>query len=190
MADSAVEFRRPSPNARPRDGEAPVRRDMPASEDVADMLRADLDAARDAWIKAGGNPESDFLSCVNHEGEVFDFHSLRHTCGAWLAMAGAHPKAIQTVMRHSSINLTMDTYGHLFPGQEAETVALFPAMLSAPATPSNCPSNRDATPCDETDKSRQFRTPAAEGNGGASPLIRGILGRPSGNNAGNGECLL
>jgi hypothetical protein len=32
-------------------------------------------------------------------------------------------------MRHSSIQLTMDTYGHLFPGQEADTVARFPDMI-------------------------------------------------------------
>jgi hypothetical protein len=74
--------------------------------------------------------ESDFLAVSNHEGEVLDFHSLRHTTGAWLAMAGAHPNAVKTVMRHSSITLTMDTYGHLFPGQEAETVGRFPSMLS------------------------------------------------------------
>ena len=29
--------------------------------------------------------------------------------------AGAHPKAIQTRMGHSSINVTFDRYGHLFP---------------------------------------------------------------------------
>lgn len=40
-----------------------------------------------------------------------------------------HPKAVQALMRHSSITLTMDTYGHLFPGQEAETVARFPSMM-------------------------------------------------------------
>ena len=32
-------------------------------------------------------------------------------------------------MRHSTITLTMDDYGHLFPGQEAETVARLPEML-------------------------------------------------------------
>lgn len=32
-------------------------------------------------------------------------------------------------MRHSSITLTMDTYGHLFPGQEADTVANSPNMI-------------------------------------------------------------
>ena len=73
--------------------------------------------------------QSDFLAIKNHEGEHLDFHSLRHTCGAWLAMAGAHPKAVQSVMRHSAITLTMDTYGHLFPGQDAATVAMFPTMV-------------------------------------------------------------
>ena len=45
-------------------------------------------------------------------------------------MSGAHPKAVQAVMRHSSITLTMDTYGHLFPGQEAETIGRLPEMLT------------------------------------------------------------
>jgi integrase len=47
-----------------------------------------------------------------------------------LAMAGAHPKAVQAIMRHSTIVLTMDTYGHLFPGQEAETISRLPRMMS------------------------------------------------------------
>ena len=110
---------------------------MPAKEDVAAMLRADLaDARRARMRKAKHDPqeylrrqESDFLAAENHEGEVLDFHSLRHTCGAWLAMAGVHPKVVQTVMRHSTITLTMDTYGHLFPGQEAEAVSRLPDML-------------------------------------------------------------
>lgn len=38
---------------------------------------------------------------------------------------GGHPKEVQTLMRHSTITLTMDTYGHLFPGQEAEIVNHF-----------------------------------------------------------------
>ena len=37
---------------------------------------------------------------------------------------------VQVVMRHSTITLTIDTYGHLFPGQEADAVARFPAMMS------------------------------------------------------------
>jgi integrase len=111
---------------------------MPSKCDVAGMLRADIEAARRAWLKAAEHDseerlrreQSDFLEVANHEGEQLDFHALWHTCGAWLAMSGAHPKSVQAVMRHSTITLTMGTYGHLFPGQEAETVARFPEMLT------------------------------------------------------------
>jgi len=39
--------------------------------------------------------QSDLLAAVNHNGEQLDFHSLRHTCGAWLAIAGARPEAVR-----------------------------------------------------------------------------------------------
>ncbi len=42
------------------------------------------------------------------------FHDLRHTCAALLIAEGAHPKAIQERLGHSSIEVTMDTYGHLY----------------------------------------------------------------------------
>jgi hypothetical protein len=32
-------------------------------------------------------------------------------------------------MRHSTIVLTMDTYGHLLPGQESETISRLPRMM-------------------------------------------------------------
>jgi len=108
---------------------------LPHRFEMASMLRADVEAARKAWLAEARGKElirrqrSDFLADPNHEGEILDFHCLRHTCGAWLALAGAHPKAVQSIMRHSTITLTMDTYGHLFPGQDAETVLLFPAMV-------------------------------------------------------------
>jgi integrase len=110
---------------------------MPPAEDLADMLRGDLRDARGEWLDAAKHDpkehrkrlQSDFLCAQSHDGERLDFHSLRHTCGAWLTLTGAHPKAVQAVMRHSSITLTMDTYGHLFPGQEAETVGRLPDMV-------------------------------------------------------------
>ncbi|TVS09575.1 MAG: hypothetical protein EA424_26825, partial [Planctomycetaceae bacterium] len=112
---------------------------MPPKWDVAPMFRADLQDARRAWLEAAHGPEerlqweqSDFLTYTNHEGEKADFHALRHTCGAWLAVAGVHPKVVQTVLRHSAITLTMDTYGHLFPGQDAAAVAALPSMMNAP----------------------------------------------------------
>jgi hypothetical protein len=42
-------------------------------------------------------------------------HDLRHTCAALLIAQGAHPKAIQAQLGHSSIQVTLDLYGHLFP---------------------------------------------------------------------------
>jgi integrase len=113
---------------------------MPHATNVARMLRGDLAEARKAWLKkARQDPdeyarreESDFLRDANHEGEVADFHSLRHTCGAWLAMTGAYPKTVQAVMRHCTITLMMDTYGHLFPGQEADAVARMRDMVIGP----------------------------------------------------------
>jgi len=113
---------------------------LPHETNLARMLRDDLAAARKAWLQeAKHDPDeycrreqSDFLVPKNHDGEMFDFHSLRHTCGAWLSMTGAHPKVVQTVMRHSSITLTMDTYGHLFPGQEADAVGRLRDLLGVP----------------------------------------------------------
>jgi integrase len=103
--------------------------DMPTNMRHADMLRADLADARQAWLDAADDAkelnkrqESDFLLHENEAGETLDFHALRHTCGAWLAKSGTQPKVVQTVMRHYSITLTMDTYGHLFPGEEADAI--------------------------------------------------------------------
>ena len=115
---------------------------MPDRMVVAEMLRADLSEARRMWLKDSWNDpdermrreQSDFLLATDQEGEHLDFHSLRHTCGAWMAMTGAHPKVVQTVMRHGSTTLTMDTYGHLFPGQEADAIAGMRVMLTGPPT--------------------------------------------------------
>ncbi len=41
------------------------------------------------------------------------FHDLRHSYASLLIDRGEHPKYIQVQMGHSSINITMDTYGHL-----------------------------------------------------------------------------
>jgi len=43
------------------------------------------------------------------------FHDLRHTCVALLVQQGAHARAIMEQLGHSSITVTMDTYGHVFP---------------------------------------------------------------------------
>jgi|AMFO01.1.fsa_nt_gi Site-specific recombinase XerD len=57
--------------------------------------------------------------------EELRIHDLRHTCAALLIAEGAHPKAVQAHLGHSSISVTMDRYGHLFPSDmEALAAAL------------------------------------------------------------------
>ena len=55
------------------------------------------------------------------------FHDLRHTCAALLINADppAHPLAVMKRLGHSSITVTYNTYGHLFPAlEEALTESL------------------------------------------------------------------
>ncbi|MGH9079117.1 MAG: tyrosine-type recombinase/integrase [Acidimicrobiales bacterium] len=51
------------------------------------------------------------------------FHDLRHTAVALAIAHGAHPKAIQARMGHSSIQVTLDRYGHLFPELDGHIAA-------------------------------------------------------------------
>ena len=39
------------------------------------------------------------------------FHDLRHTHAALMVAAGAHPKLLQAQLGHTSINVTLNTYG-------------------------------------------------------------------------------
>ena len=49
------------------------------------------------------------------------FHDLRHTCASLLINeTNANPKAIQARLGHSSIQVTFDRYGHLFPGLDEQ----------------------------------------------------------------------
>ncbi|MGO9457604.1 MAG: tyrosine-type recombinase/integrase [Acidimicrobiales bacterium] len=65
------------------------------------------------------------------------WHDLRHTAVALAIANGAHPKAIQERMGHSSITVTLDRYGHLFPSLGAEVAdgleATYQAALMAAA---------------------------------------------------------
>lgn len=55
-------------------------------------------------------------------------HDLRHTAVALAIAAGAHPSAIQRRMGHSSIRVTLDTYGHLFPEMDSELAGRLDGM--------------------------------------------------------------
>lgn len=109
--------------------------------DLAEALRADAADARRRWLKDARTTaererrrDSDFLAARNHQGEILDFHSLRFSCGAWLAIQGVHPKVIQKVMRHSTITLTFDTYGRLMPNAAENAVDALGALFAGTKT--------------------------------------------------------
>ena len=83
-------------------------------EKTADMLKADLEAVK--------------IPYVDDAGRYADFHALRHSTGSLLAASGVHPKVVQSIMRHSDINMTMSRYTHIFRGQESEAVAGLPDL--------------------------------------------------------------
>ncbi|MDP8942547.1 MAG: site-specific integrase [Actinomycetota bacterium] len=78
--------------------------------------------ATEAWGDAGLEPVT--------------LQECRHTFASLMIAATAaagkfNPKVLQTIMGHSSITVTYDRYGHLFPGSEAEASRLLEAYLSA-----------------------------------------------------------
>lgn len=62
-------------------------------------------------------------------------HECRHTYAAFMIAAGINAKALSTYMGHSSITITLDRYGHLLPGNEAEAANMLDTWLER-ATPS------------------------------------------------------
>jgi hypothetical protein len=115
------------------------------------MVRADLDAARAAWIRATKTPQerrereaSSVLAYQDDRGGVFDFHSLRHQYISNLASAGVHPKMAQTLARHSTITLTL---GYTHAGQ----ADLVTSVNNLPSIPVKSPNE-------------ELRAPEGDGN--------------------------
>jgi integrase len=59
------------------------------------------------------------------------FHEARHTYASLMIAAEINAKVRSTFMGHQSITTTLDRYGHLFPGSEAEAAARLDAYLAA-----------------------------------------------------------
>ena len=54
---------------------------------------------------------------------VIRLHDLRHTHASHLLMAGVNVKVVSERLGHASVSFTLDTYGHVMPGQQAEAAA-------------------------------------------------------------------
>lgn len=85
------------------------------------------------------------------------FHDLRHTCAALCIALGAHPKAIQERLGHSSITVTLDRYGHLFPKLDETLTARLDEMRQAATT------SRPVLPGPDGSRSVTARTTGSRG---------------------------
>jgi len=119
-------------------------RSVTISAAVAEMLANHLERFAvdepDALVfaNAAGNPLSHSSFLTHHfkpaqmrAGVTCRFHDLRHTSVALAIAEGAHSKTIQARMGHSSITVTLDRYGHLFPELDESLASAFDARLRA-----------------------------------------------------------
>lgn len=56
-------------------------------------------------------------------------HDLRHTHASHLLAAGVNVKVVSDRLGHASVSFTLDVYGHVLPGQQAEAAAMVAAMV-------------------------------------------------------------
>jgi integrase len=58
-------------------------------------------------------------------------HDLRHSTASMLLEAGTHPKVVQDLLGHSTIQLTLDTYSHLTPALHQQAARTMDLLLAS-----------------------------------------------------------
>ncbi|GIO04756.1 site-specific integrase [Brevibacillus reuszeri] len=58
------------------------------------------------------------------------FHDLRHTHATLLIKQGVHIKVISERLGHSSVSITMDTYGHLMPNMQEDAAVGLDSVIT------------------------------------------------------------
>jgi len=122
---------------------------------VADLLGSELRRVRELRTFAGASwTENDLLFpsqvgtpleernvlrrfqaiCNANDLPRLRLYDLRHTHASLLIHEGVHPKKISERLGHSSIKLTMDTYGHLFEGSDRDSAEKMEQLFGATPT--------------------------------------------------------
>jgi len=78
-----------------------------------------------AWKSANKTRKASELP----ELQPIALHECRHTFASLMIAAGVNAKALSSYMGHASVTITLDRYGHLFPGNEEEAAGLLDAYL-------------------------------------------------------------
>ena len=58
------------------------------------------------------------------------FHDLRHTAASLMLNHGISPLIVAKRLGHSKVSITLDTYGHLFPGMQQESANLIDGFIT------------------------------------------------------------
>jgi integrase len=122
------------------EGYIPTKNRKPRSVPVAAVLRDHLDEhllSRDAdehvfgaprWVSRAGTRAHERWK--ERGLDVIDLHEARHTYASFAIAAGLNAKTLSMYMGHATIQITLDLYGHLFPGAEAEAASLLDAYFA------------------------------------------------------------
>jgi integrase len=115
------------------------RRNVPISSTLAPYLRP-LVLARREGLLFGPSADRPFTArpiqeraddaCKAEGLERVTLHACRHLYASMSIAAGVNAHSLCTYMGHSGIQVTLDLYGHLFPGNEAEASALLDVYLN------------------------------------------------------------
>ena len=97
-----------------------------------------------------------FLPAIEHAGLCrFRFHDCRHFFGSALIQGGASLAYVKEQMGHSSIQVTVDAYGHLIPGANVNWVDRLDTITEPQqiaTNPQQCPVGRTAGSPEVIDK--------------------------------------
>jgi integrase len=83
--------------------------------------------ARKAWNAAREQEDKEDTISIDRRIREIGLHECRHTAVSHMLDAGITIDKVSKFMGHSSITVTIDRYGHLLPGGEAEAAALLDA---------------------------------------------------------------
>jgi integrase len=159
---------------------------LPIHAELADRLRAYLSGKEadspvwpGTWLERSAKMLRDDLARAgvayqDDEGLYRDFHSLRHRFGSELAKANVPPKVAQTLMRHSTITLTLDRYSHVGLTDTAGAIGKLPTLPQelpmSPSVPHYFPIGGDGSGRGLTDAG------GTEGEVTLTPTVRNLKG--------------
>ena len=78
------------------------------------------------------------------------FHTLRHSAATLMLASGVDLKTVSTMLGHSQIGLTADTYASVLPGLQREAAARMDSILATPAPPADSSATGVKTGVNET----------------------------------------